>query len=660
MKSEFALAFKQVLSEKNLPEEIIVEALNDAMVSAYRRAVNASSAQKVEAEVDMESGAVTIFAEKEVVEDVQDERTEVTLSEAQKYEEEVELGDLAMVESTPDDFGRVAAQTARQVIQQRIRQAERQAQYEYYSEKVGEIVTGVVQAIHRSELTIGLNINAEGKMPRSQQIAKEYYRVHDRIRALLLDVEETTREPKIILSRAHRDFLRRLLENEVPEIYQGLVEIRSIAREAGYRSKVAVAALKPGVDPVGACVGVRGVRIQAIVRELSDEKIDVIEWNPNTEEYIAKALSPARVLNVFLNRETEGMPTATVVVPEDQLSLAIGRNGQNARLAAKLTGWRIDIKGLFEATSDTLFRLHNDPLYEEYAEEEKEVLPRIEAIMEKKAEGRPIQPEEYRELHHFTDRVEKKIVKELKKLDEKRQARINAAREAVPQDAYDLPIMTLGLPTRVENLLIEAGFEDVGSLTLKLLLNPDSIDNIDGIGPTYRDEIISSLEVMVGYEPLPEEYDLPEEMILKDVAPLPIPEPEEEEEPEEEVEEEPEAPAVAEDEAVEEAEEDLVEGAVEEEGVQPDEEEEESPIPADAFDLPIMTLGLPPEIEKTLREANFHNVGELASGLLANPDLLRMQEGIDPEQHEAVVSVLEEMVGLDLRGEEETSGGEQA
>jgi N utilization substance protein A len=659
MKSEFALAFKQVLNEKNLPEEIIVEALNDAMVSAYRRAVNASSAQKVEAEVDMESGAVTIFAEKEVVEDVQDERTEVTLPEAQKYEEEVELGDLAMVESTPDDFGRVAAQTARQVIQQRIRQAERQAQYEYYSEKVGEIVTGVVQAIHRSELTIGLNINAEGKMPRSQQIAKEYYRVHDRIRALLLDVEETTRDPKIILSRAHRDFLRRLLENEVPEIYQGLVEIRSIAREAGYRSKVAVAALKPGVDPVGACVGVRGVRIQAIVRELSDEKIDVIEWNPNTEEYIAKALSPARVLNVFLNKETEGMPTATVVVPEDQLSLAIGRNGQNARLAAKLTGWRIDIKGLFEATSDTLFRLHNDPLYAEYAEEEEETLPRIEAIMEKKAEGRPIQPEEYRELHHFTDRVEKKIVKELKKLDEKRQARINAAREAVPQDAYDLPIMTLGLPTRVENLLIEAGYEDVGSLTLKLLVNPDSIDNIDGIGPTYRDEIISSLEVMVGYEPLPEEYDLPEEMVLKDIAPLPIPEPEEEEEPEDEVEEEPETPAEEEEEAVEEVEKDLEEGEVEEDEVLP-EGEEESLIPADAYDLPIMTLGLPPEIEKTLRDANFHNVGELASGLLANPDLLRMQEGIDPEQHEAVVSVLEEMVGLNLRGEEETSGSEQA
>ncbi|MFV1950248.1 MAG: NusA N-terminal domain-containing protein, partial [Anaerolineales bacterium] len=217
MKTEFALAFKQVINEKNLPEEIIVEALKDAMVSAYRRSVNASSAQKVEADIDLETGEVTVFVEKEVVEDIQDDRTEVLIEVARNVNKDTALGDLEMVESTPSDFGRVAAQTARQVIQQRIRQAERLAQYEYYSGKIGEIVTGVIQAVHRHELTIGLNINAEGKMPRNQQIGKEYYRVHDRIRALLLDVEETTREPRIILSRGHRDFLRRLLENEVPE-----------------------------------------------------------------------------------------------------------------------------------------------------------------------------------------------------------------------------------------------------------------------------------------------------------------------------------------------------------------------------------------------------------------------------------------------------------
>jgi N utilization substance protein A len=518
MKTEFALAFKQVINDKNLPEEIIVEALKDALVSAYRRSVNASSAQKVEAEIDLETGELTIFVEKEVVEDIQDNRTEVLIEVARKVNPDTVLGDLEMVESTPDDFGRVAAQTARQVIQQRIRQAERLAQYEYYSGKIGEIVTGVIQAVHRHELTIGLNINAEGKMPRNQQIGKEYYRVHDRIRALLLDVEETTREPRIVLSRAHRDFLRRLLENEVPEIYQGLVEIRSIAREAGYRSKVAVSALKPGVDPVGACVGIRGVRIQAIVRELSDEKIDVIEWNPNTEEFISKALSPARVLSVFLNKEADGMPTATVVVPEDQLSLAIGRNGQNARLAAKLSGWRIDIKGLYEAVSDTLFKIQNEPSYEQFQDLEAGTIPRIEAIMAKKAEGRPITPEEYRELHHFNSRVESGLIKERQEVTKQQQARIHAAKDAVPDDAYDLPIMTLGLPTKVENHLTEEGFGSVGELAYRLLLVPKSISDIDGIGPAYIEQIESSLEVMIGYQPLPPELEIVEDLVVDEEA----------------------------------------------------------------------------------------------------------------------------------------------
>lgn len=537
MKNEFALAFKQVISEKGLPEEIVMEALQDAMVSAYRRAVRTSSAQRVEAEVDSETGAVTIYAEKEVVEDVQDERTEVTLEEAQINNPDVEMGDLAMVESTPDDFGRVAAQTARQVIQQRIREAERKAQYEYYDQKVGEIVTGVVQAVHRGEITVGLSINAEGKMPRNHQIDKEYYRVHDRIRALLLEVQETNRDPDIILSRSHPNFLRRLLENEVPEIYQGLVEIRSIAREAGHRSKVAVSALKSGVDPVGACVGVKGVRIQAIVRELSDEKIDVIEWNPNTEEYIAKALSPARVLAVFLDQKAEGMPTATVVVPEDQLSLAIGRNGQNARLAAKLTGWRIDIKSLFEATSDTLYNLQNLPNYAYFREEESEHIPTIEAIMKKKAEGRPIQPEEYRELQYFTIRVEQGVLEREKEIKQRREARVKTALEDVPQDAYDLPIMTLGLPTRAQSILEEEGYENVGNLALQILLHKETISDIDGIGPTYVEAIEDALEVMVGYQPLPEDLAVEDPITIEDIPQEILDEyrePEEEEVPEEE------------------------------------------------------------------------------------------------------------------------------
>ncbi len=360
MKNEFFLAFSELLEDKQLPQEIVVEALEAAMVSAYRKTVIASSAQQVTAKFDVETGGVIIYAEKEVVEDVQDERTEVNLANAKLAEEEAELGDIVMVESTPEDFGRVAAQTARQVIQQRIREAERQAQHDHFKTMEGEIINGIVQAIGAGMITLGLDRKAEGTMPRNHQIRGERFRLHDRVRALLLEVKMSPRGPQIILTRAHKNFLRRLLEDEVPEIYHGLVEIRAIAREPGYRSKVAVAGLQPGIDPVGACVGIRGVRIQAIVRELHDEKIDVIEWNPDPAAFIAKALSPARVNGVFLD-DSGDTKTATVVVPEDQLSLAIGRDGQNARLAAKLTAWRIDIKSLPEATSEALFKLQEQP-----------------------------------------------------------------------------------------------------------------------------------------------------------------------------------------------------------------------------------------------------------------------------------------------------------
>jgi len=381
MKNEFVLAFNEVLEEKQLPREIVLDALQAAMVSAYRRAVNASNAQHVEATIDSETGKVLIYAEKEVVESVVDERTEVTLSDARKVDPEAKLGGMVVVETTPNNFGRVAAQTARQVIQQRIREAERDAQFNHYTKQLGEIVSGVVQAVNPTGITLGLDMKAEATMPRNQMIQGERFRVHDRVRALLYEIKPSPRGPQIILSRAHRNFLRRLLENEVPEIYHGMVEIRSIAREPGQRSKVAVSALQPGVDPVGACVGIRGVRIQAIVRELNDEKIDVIEWSQDPAVYIAKALSPARVAGVYLNEHAKGAKTATVVVPEDQLSLAIGRDGQNARLAAKLTSWRIDIKSLPEAASDALHKLQSDSAYASLTATEPDVMPQVEVIL---------------------------------------------------------------------------------------------------------------------------------------------------------------------------------------------------------------------------------------------------------------------------------------
>ncbi len=507
MKNEFSLAFNEVLDDKQLPKDIVLEAIEAAMISAYRKAVNASSAQHVSAKLDAETGGVTIFAEKEVVEDVQDERTEVLLEEALKYDPEAELGSLVVVESTPEDFGRVAAQTARQVIQQRIREAERDAQYEHYNAQTGEIINGIVQSVNPSKITLGLDRKAEGIMPRNQQIRGERFRVHDRVRALLAEVKMTPRGPEIILSRAHRNFLRRLLEDEVPEIYNGMVEIRSIAREPGYRSKVAVAALQPGIDPVGACVGIRGVRIQAIVRELNDEKIDVIEWNPDPAAYIAKALSPARVNGVYLNEDIDGSKTATVVVPEDQLSLAIGRDGQNARLAAKLTSWRIDIKSLSEAASDALFKLSNDPAYTEDAKKLTDEMSTVEAILAKKNEGRPITPEEYQILARFIDRIERGVVaRQQEKLEIERLIE-EKAKAAIPNEAYDIPLDDLGLSPRLNILLTGEGYSTIGDLMLQLHMDPDQILGLNGVGPKTMDDIQEALDA----------YDLPEVEVAQEV-----------------------------------------------------------------------------------------------------------------------------------------------
>jgi len=517
MKNEFTLAFNEVLEEKQLPKEVILEALEAAMVSAYRRAVNASNAQHVEAKIDPETGKVVVFAEKEVVEVVQDSRTEVTLEEALKVDPETALGSMVIVETTPNDFGRVAAQTARQVIQQRIREAERDAQLKYFSNQLGEIVSGVVQAVGPQGVTLGLDMKAEGVMPRNQQIGGERFRLHDRVRALLLEVKTSPRGPQLVLSRAHRNFLRRLLENEVPEIYHGLVEIRSIAREPGQRSKVAVAALQPGVDPVGACVGIRGVRIQAIVRELNDEKIDVIEWNVDPANYIMKALSPARVNGVYLNEHLRGTKTATVVVPEDQLSLAIGRDGQNARLAAKLTSWRIDIKSLPEAAADALHKLQTDPEYASLAELETGNVAQIESVLAKKSEGRPVTPEEYSALSQFVDRVERGIISQRQTERKAEKDKRDAVLATIPPLAFEMPVEDLAISDRLHALLVEAGYITIGDVMLQLRLDSDAILGLNGVGPKSMQEIEEALAgLSIPEVPIAEEEAAPE----AELAPL--------------------------------------------------------------------------------------------------------------------------------------------
>ena len=515
-KNDFALAFNEVLEEKQLAKDVVIAAIESAMVSAYRRAVGASSAQHVEAKLDPETGLVTVYAEKEIVEDrIVDARTEVLLDEARKVNPEAQPGDMLVVESTPADFGRVAAQTARQVIQQRIREAERSNQMEYFQRQEGEIVSGIVQAINNAQgVTIGLDMKAEGVMPNNQRIPGEKLKLHDRVRAVVMEVKDGTRGPQIVLSRAHRNFLRRLMENEVPEIYHGIVEIRAIAREPGARAKVAVSATQPGIDPVGACVGMKGVRIQAIVKELHDEKIDIIQWDQDPVVYISKAISPARVSGVYL-ADDEGARTATVVVGEDQLSLAIGRDGQNARLAAKLTGWRIDIKSLTEAAGDAINKLRGDASLSALLPSAVEQMPQVEEILAKKAEGRPATPEEYTLLGQFVDRVERRMIQVKEEATREVDERIAAAKADIPAAAFNMPLdQATNLKEHIFNILTEAGYETVGQLMFDMKVNSNKVLGLAGIGS----KALTNIEETLGALTFPEAVK--EEPVVVEAAPV--------------------------------------------------------------------------------------------------------------------------------------------
>lgn len=381
MKSDFMMAINQVCHERQLPIDIVLEAVEVALVSAYKR--NFGGNQSITAQIDARSGEPLIYIEKVVVSsvDIENEKREIQVKEAQKVKPGAQLGEMVSVESTPKNFGRIAAQTAKQVILQRIREAERDALYAAYAEREGEIVSGTVHKVDPHQVTISLG-KAEAVLPRSEWVPTETYREGQRLRAYVASVNKTNRGPQIVVSRTHRTMLRRLLEVEVPEIYNGTVEIKSIAREAGYRSKVAVAALQEGVDPVGSCVGMRGTRIQNIVNELNGEKIDVVQWNPDLSFFIANSLSPAKVMNVMLS-DDQGK-TAGVVVPDKQLSLAIGKEGQNARLAAKLTGWRIDIKSASEAVEEAIRHAREDKTIKERMAAKADQVAAAEIILHSK------------------------------------------------------------------------------------------------------------------------------------------------------------------------------------------------------------------------------------------------------------------------------------
>lgn len=339
MKSDFIVALTQLAAERGLPKETVLSAIEDALVSAYRKD-SIADGQNISVKLDPGSGHVTVNVLKTVVDDVTNDKAEITLPDARKIIGTSQVGDIVVTESMPHIPGRIAAQTAKQVVMQRLRDAEREVVFKQFEDKEGEVFLVTLQKIEPRHITVDLG-RSEAIMPISEQVPTERYRSNTKMRVLLKSVERTIRGPELIVSRADNLLLRRLFEMEVPEIFSGAVEIEAIAREPGSRSKVAVRARQDGVDPVGSCVGLRGVRIQNIVNELHGEKIDVVEWNKEMPMFIANALSPAQVMKVELNHDDL---TAMSVVPERQLSLAIGREGQNARLAARLTGWKVDIK----------------------------------------------------------------------------------------------------------------------------------------------------------------------------------------------------------------------------------------------------------------------------------------------------------------------------
>ena len=336
---ELILALEDLEKEKGIKKEYLLESIESALVTAYKR--NFDALENVKVVMDKQTGATYVYSIKEVVERANDPVQEISLDEAKKINKSIQIGDNVEIEIVPKNFGRIAAQTAKQVIVQKIREAEREILYNDYSDKKGEIVSGPIQKAERGIVVMDLG-KLEGVMPLKEQIPTENYNVNDKIKAYVVDVEKGEKgAPQVIVSRSHPDFVRKLLEFEIPEIYEGLIEIKSVSRDPGKRSKVAVYSSDPNIDPVGSCVGQRGIRIQNVINELHGEKIDVIEWNPDISIYIAAALLPAKIMAVD-SKEDEKF--AQVIVPDDQLSLAIGKAGQNARLAARLTNWKIDIK----------------------------------------------------------------------------------------------------------------------------------------------------------------------------------------------------------------------------------------------------------------------------------------------------------------------------
>ncbi|MRG85360.1 transcription termination factor NusA [Salinibacillus xinjiangensis] len=360
MSSDLFEAIQYLEKEKGIDKEVLIDALEAALISAYKK--NFKSKTNVRVDLNEETGSMRVLARKTVVDSVEDPQLEMSLEEAHNVDPSYEEGDVLEIEVTPKDFGRIAAQAAKQVVTQRVREAERGVIFNDFIDRVEDVMTGIIQRKDHRFIYVDLG-KAEGRLPLNELMPNETYDVHDRIKVFLTKVESTNKGPQIFVSRTHPGLLKRLFEMEVPEIYDGIVEIKSVAREAGDRSKISVHAEDPEIDPVGSCVGQRGQRVQAVVNELKGEKIDIVEWSEDPFVYISNALSPAKVMDVIVDEEEKA---TTVIVPDYQLSLAIGKRGQNARLAAKLTGWKIDIKSESVAIEEGIIDENHEP--ESYSE----------------------------------------------------------------------------------------------------------------------------------------------------------------------------------------------------------------------------------------------------------------------------------------------------
>ncbi len=456
---------EQVGKDKGLDKAVIIEALETAMLAAAKKKYGAH--KDIEARYNEELGEIELFQFKEVVKEVEDPDLEISLEEARKLDPEVEIGDSLGIKLDTSELGRIAAQTVKQIIIQKVREAEREMVYNEYKDKVGEVVTGIVQRFDKGDIIVTLG-KGEAILPKREQVRGEIYHQGDRIRAYILEVDRYAKGPQVILSRTHPNFLVKLFEMEVPEVYERVVEIKGAAREPGERAKIAVTSNNPDVDPVGACVGMKGMRVQNVVRELKGEKIDIVLWDPDPAKYVCNALAPAQVLKVIIDESEHSME---IIVPDDQLSLAIGKKGQNVRLAAKLTGWKIDVK--------------SESQVKEELQEAKRQLSRIPGVDESMAQI--LYNYGFKTVEDLAN-TEAEVLMKVPGMDREEAERLIGGAKRLAEEAHGVESIP-GVGEKTAEILRKEGFNTIEDL---IGASEEALASIKGIGEKKAKAILES------------------------------------------------------------------------------------------------------------------------------------------------------------------------